>query len=72
MCHIAFGMANSSGPDQTAPKEQSDQGQSCLPRRCHLNILGYSCIMTNAGSDVTKLENKYGNSITIDQVNSIE
>ena len=28
--------ANSVGPDQTAPKEQSDQGQHCLSSNVHL------------------------------------
>ena len=27
-------LANSAGPDQTAPKEHSDQGLHCLPLKC--------------------------------------
>ena len=37
---IAGGIGNNVDPDQTAPKEQSDQGLHCLPKHVHLNILG--------------------------------
>ena len=36
-----MGMANIADPDQTAPKEQSDLGQHCLPRHFCCNILDY-------------------------------
>ena len=32
-------LANSADPDQTAPKEQSDQGLHCL----HRNVYGNNC-----------------------------
>ena len=35
----ADGMANSVGPDQTAPEEQSDLGLHCLRRDSHLYTL---------------------------------
>ena len=39
-CQEAAGlMANSADPDQTAPKEQSDQGLHCLLRVYRSNIL---------------------------------